>query len=121
MSFFTIFSPTGGTADTGSTGYRGVATSIPQNELPARLQEVNKNKLIVTACRHNDQANLDLPNSYAAIRRGFNRGDDPVKPEDGLALYFSNLSRRTYEIHRPIHSVVSSITRHEPTVKPVGV
>lgn len=36
----------------------GAAVNIPLNELPARLQELDKNKLIVTACPHNDRANL---------------------------------------------------------------
>lgn len=36
----------------------GAAKSIPLNELPARLGELDKDKLIVTACPHNDRANL---------------------------------------------------------------
>ncbi|MFZ5797809.1 MAG: rhodanese-like domain-containing protein [Desulfobulbus sp.] len=36
----------------------GAAINIPLNELPGRLQELDKNKLIVTACPHNDRANL---------------------------------------------------------------
>ena len=36
----------------------GAATNIPLNELPTRLRELDKNKLIVTACPHNDRANL---------------------------------------------------------------
>ena len=34
------------------------AKNIPLNELPARLGELDKDKLIVTACPHNDRANL---------------------------------------------------------------
>lgn len=36
----------------------GFARNIPLNELPARLGELDKNKLIVTACPHNDRANM---------------------------------------------------------------
>ena len=32
--------------------------NIPLNELPARLNELDKNKLIITACPHNDRANM---------------------------------------------------------------
>lgn len=34
------------------------AKNIPLNELPARLNELDKNKLVVTACPHNDRANI---------------------------------------------------------------
>jgi len=36
----------------------GSAKNIPLNELPSRVGELDKNKLIVTACPHNDRANL---------------------------------------------------------------
>jgi rhodanese-related sulfurtransferase len=36
----------------------GFATNIPLNELPARLGELDKSKIIVTACPHNDRANI---------------------------------------------------------------
>lgn len=36
----------------------GFAKNIPINELPDRLNELDKNKLIVTACPHNDRANI---------------------------------------------------------------
>jgi rhodanese-related sulfurtransferase len=36
----------------------GFAKNIPLNELPARLNELDKNKLIVTACPHLDRASL---------------------------------------------------------------
>jgi len=36
----------------------GFAQNIPLNELPRRLNELDKNKLIVTACPHNDRANI---------------------------------------------------------------
>ena len=32
--------------------------NIPLNELPKRLDELDKNKLIITACPHNDRANI---------------------------------------------------------------
>ena len=32
--------------------------NIPLNELPKRLNELDKNRLIITACPHNDRANL---------------------------------------------------------------
>lgn len=32
--------------------------NIPLNELPSRLNELDKNKLIVTVCPHNDRANI---------------------------------------------------------------
>ena len=34
----------------------GIAKSIPLNELPDRLDELDKNKIIVTACPHKDRA-----------------------------------------------------------------
>lgn len=36
--------------------HMGVGTSIPLNELPNRLDELDKNKIIVTACPHKDRA-----------------------------------------------------------------
>ncbi len=36
----------------------GVSINIPLNELPNRLDELDKNKLIITACPHNDRANI---------------------------------------------------------------
>ncbi len=36
----------------------GFGLRIPLNELPARLHELPKDKLIVTACPHNDRANI---------------------------------------------------------------
>ena len=34
------------------------STNIPINELPERLDELDKNRLLVTVCPHNDRANL---------------------------------------------------------------
>lgn len=36
----------------------GFSKNIPINELPDRLNELDKNKLIITACPHNDRANI---------------------------------------------------------------
>ena len=36
----------------------GFAKNIPLNELPNRLNELDKTKLIITACPHNDRANI---------------------------------------------------------------
>lgn len=36
----------------------GFTKNIPLNELPDRLDELDKNKLIITACPHNDRANI---------------------------------------------------------------
>lgn len=36
----------------------GFAKNIPLNELPKRLAELDKNKLIITVCPHNDRANI---------------------------------------------------------------
>lgn len=36
----------------------GFAKNIPLNELPNRLDELDKDKLIITACPHNDRANI---------------------------------------------------------------
>lgn len=36
----------------------GFGLRIPLNELPARLHELPKDKLVVTACPHNDRANI---------------------------------------------------------------
>jgi rhodanese-related sulfurtransferase len=36
----------------------GFAKNIPLNELPNRLDELDKDKLIVTVCPHNDRANI---------------------------------------------------------------
>jgi len=38
--------------------HMGFARNIPLNELPKRLGELDKNKLIITACPHNDRANI---------------------------------------------------------------
>lgn len=38
----------------------GFATSIPINELPKRLNELDKGKIIVTACPHKDRAGLAM-------------------------------------------------------------
>ena len=38
--------------------HMGIAQNIPLNELPARLNEIDKNKIIVTACPHKDRAIL---------------------------------------------------------------
>ena len=38
--------------------HMGFAKNIPLNELPNRLNELDKDKLIVTACPHNDRANI---------------------------------------------------------------
>lgn len=38
--------------------HMGFAKNIPLNELPKRLSELDKNKLIITACPHNDRANI---------------------------------------------------------------
>ncbi len=36
----------------------GFTKNIPLNELPNRLDELDKSKLIITACPHNDRANI---------------------------------------------------------------
>lgn len=36
----------------------GFAKNIPLNELPSRLDELDRNKLIVTACPHYDRASM---------------------------------------------------------------
>ena len=36
----------------------GASKNIPLNELPNRLDELDKSKLIITACPHNDRANI---------------------------------------------------------------
>ncbi len=38
--------------------HMGFAKNIPLNELPDRLNELPKEKLIITACPHNDRANM---------------------------------------------------------------
>ena len=38
--------------------HMGFAKNIPLNELPDRLGELPKDKLIITACPHNDRANI---------------------------------------------------------------
>jgi rhodanese-related sulfurtransferase len=38
--------------------HMGFAKNIPLNELPDRLNELPKDKLIITACPHNDRANM---------------------------------------------------------------
>ena len=38
--------------------HTGFARNIPLNELPGRLNELDKNKLIITVCPHNDRANI---------------------------------------------------------------
>jgi rhodanese-related sulfurtransferase len=36
----------------------GTSINIPLNELPKRLEELPKDKLIITACPHNDRSNM---------------------------------------------------------------
>ncbi|MDO9042947.1 MAG: rhodanese-like domain-containing protein [Desulfocapsaceae bacterium] len=38
--------------------HMGFAKNIPLNELPSRLSELDKNKLIVTACPHYDRSSM---------------------------------------------------------------
>ena len=38
--------------------HMGFAKNIPLNELPNRLNELDSSKLIITACPHNDRANI---------------------------------------------------------------
>ena len=38
--------------------HMGFSKNIPLNELPDRLNELPKDKLIITACPHNDRANM---------------------------------------------------------------
>jgi len=38
----------------------GFAVNIPLNELPKRLNELDKNKIIVTACPHKDRATIAM-------------------------------------------------------------
>lgn len=38
----------------------GFSVNIPLNELPGRLDELDKNKIIVTACPHKDRAGLAM-------------------------------------------------------------
>ncbi|MFH2123787.1 MAG: rhodanese-like domain-containing protein [Pseudomonadota bacterium] len=38
--------------------HMGFAKNIPLNELPSRLNELDKNKLIVTACPHYDRSSM---------------------------------------------------------------
>jgi rhodanese-related sulfurtransferase len=40
--------------------HMGFATSIPLNELPGRLNELSRDKIIVTACPHKDRATLAM-------------------------------------------------------------
>jgi rhodanese-related sulfurtransferase len=47
----------------------GFGSSIPLNELPKRLSELDKNKVIVTACPHKDRAAIAM---VYLRTRGFN-------------------------------------------------
>lgn len=38
----------------------GPSTNIPLNELPARLAELDKSKIIITACPHKDRATIAM-------------------------------------------------------------
>jgi rhodanese-related sulfurtransferase len=38
----------------------GPSKNIPLNELPKRISEINKNKIIVTACPHKDRATIAM-------------------------------------------------------------
>ena len=55
----------------------GFAVNIPLNELPARLNELQKDKIIVTACPHKDRAGLAM----AYLRT---KGYNSKYLEDGL-------------------------------------
>ena len=41
-----------------SAWHMGGSINIPLNELPGRLDEIDKNKIVVTACPHKDRAIL---------------------------------------------------------------
>lgn len=41
-----------------SAWHLGIARNIPLNELPNRLDEIDKDKIVVTACPHKDRAIL---------------------------------------------------------------
>lgn len=45
-------------ADEFEAWHMNFAKNIPLNELPDRLDELDKSKLIVTMCPHNDRANI---------------------------------------------------------------
>lgn len=62
----------------------GFAKSIPLNELPARLSELDKDKIIVTACPHKDRAGLAM----AYLRT---KGFQSKYLEDGLVGFAENL------------------------------
>lgn len=38
----------------------GPSINIPLNELPKRLDEINKNKIVITACPHKDRATIAM-------------------------------------------------------------
>ena len=74
----------------------GFAKNIPLNELPNRLDELPKDKLIITACPHNDRSNIAR---IYLITKGYNakylndgllkvadylRGDNAVEFQDEL-------------------------------------
>ena len=49
--------------------HMGFSKNIPLNELPKRLNELPRDKLIITACPHNDRANIAR---LFLIQQGFN-------------------------------------------------
>ena len=57
--------------------HMGVAKNIPLNELPRRLHELDKDKVIVTACPHKDRAIIAM--TYLKTR-----GFETMYLKDGL-------------------------------------
>lgn len=49
-----------------SVWHMGMAVNIPLNELPRRLDELDKSKIIVTACPHKDRA--AMARMYLAVK-----------------------------------------------------
>ena len=64
--------------------HMGFAKNIPLNELPSRLNELDKNKLIVTACPHNDRANIARIFLYLKGYRVKYLSDGLLKTADNL-------------------------------------
>jgi len=73
----------------------GFTQNIPLNELPQRLDELPKEKLIITACPHNDRANI--ARMFLALK-GYNarylvdgllRTMDALRGDAAKELYFA--------------------------------
>lgn len=83
----------------------GFAKNIPLNELPKRLDELDKNKLIITACPHNDRANIARVYLYLKGYRVKYLSDGLLRTADNLRgdrakEFIQEINKKIHEYNR---------------------